>query len=163
MDRAELIRGGDEQHARQIDVDLEIVIPERVILGGIEHLKQRRRRIALKADADFVDLIEHEHRIHSAGLLQSLHDASGYGADVRPSMPSNFSFVADTAERHAYELAIHRAGDRLTERGLAGARRSDEAQDRSADRAALWRLQLLYGEIFDDSLLDLVEIVVILV
>ena len=34
MHRPELIRGRDEQHARQIDVDLEIVVAERWFCAG---------------------------------------------------------------------------------------------------------------------------------
>ncbi len=47
--------------------------------------------------------------------------------------------------------------DRLAERGLADARRSDQAQDR-----ALHLLHaLLHGEIFDDAFLDLLQAEVI--
>ena len=49
VDRAELVRGRDEEHPRQVDRDLEVVIAERVVLRRVEHLEQRRRRIALHA------------------------------------------------------------------------------------------------------------------
>ena len=49
MDRPELVRGRDEQHLREIDRDLEIVIAEGVVLRRIEHLEQRRRGIPLDA------------------------------------------------------------------------------------------------------------------
>ncbi len=48
-------------------------------------------------------------------------------------MATNFRFVAHAAQRHPHELAIRRTGDRLPERGLADARRPDEAQDRRLD------------------------------
>ncbi len=50
-------------------------------------------------------------------------------------------------------------GDRLAQRGLAHARRSDEAQDRPAQ---LLR-PLLHGEILDDPLLDLLQPVMVVV
>ena len=80
-------------------------------------------------------------------------------------MAADFRFVADAAERDADELAVHRARDRLAERGLADARRADEAEDRPLDlrRRALPHLQLLHRQVLDDALLDLVEVVVILV
>ena len=127
--------GRDEQHARQVDVDLEVVIAERVVLRRIEHFEQRRRRIALEAGADLVDLVEHEHRVHRAGLLQRLHDAAGNRADVGAAVAADLGLVAHAAERDAHELAVHRARDRLAERRLADAGRADEAEDRPLDRA----------------------------
>ncbi len=74
-------------------------------------------------------------------------------------MAANLGLVAHAAERHAHELAAGGLGDRLAERRLAHAGRTDEAQD--------GRLQLvdalLHREILDDALLDLLEAVVILV
>ena len=72
-------------------------------------------------------------------------------------MAANFGFVAHAAQRHAHELAVGRAGDRLSQRGLADARRADEAQDRRFQLVDA----LLHGEIFKDAFLDLVEAVVV--
>ena len=56
-------------------------------------------------------------------------------------------------------LRVHRPRDRLAERGLADAGRADEAQDRALHVA----LQLPHGQVLDDAILDLVEVVVVLV
>ena len=48
VDRAELVRGRDEEHARQVERNLEVVIAERVVLRRVEHFEERRRRIALE-------------------------------------------------------------------------------------------------------------------
>ena len=45
-DGVEHVGGGDEQHVRQVEVDLEVVVAERVVLRGVEHLEQRRRGVA---------------------------------------------------------------------------------------------------------------------
>ena len=74
-------------------------------------------------------------------------------------MAADLRFVVHAAEADAHELAAHGARDRLAERGLADAGRTDEAQDR---RLAL-RRELAHGEILDDAALDLVETVMILV
>ena len=74
-------------------------------------------------------------------------------------MAADFRLVVHAAEADADEFAVHGARDRLAERGLADAGRTDEAQDR---RLAL-RRQLAHGEIFDDAPLDLVEVVVVVV
>ena len=165
MNGAELIGRGDEEHAREIDVDLEVVIAERVILRGVEHLEQRRGGIALVADGNLVDLVEHEHRVHRASLLQRLHDASWNRADVGAPVAANLGFVAHAAERDADELPVHGTRDRLSQRRLADAGRSDEAENGSLDRRRRRRgpLQFLDGEIFDDAFFDLAEVVVILV
>src|SRR3989442_4190281 len=141
VNRAELIGGRDEQHARQVDVDLEVMIAKRVVLRWIEHLQQPRGRIALKPGADLVDLVQHEHRIHHPGLLERLHDAAGHRADVRTAMAADFRFVAHAAQGDSYELPVHGPGVRLTEPGLADARWTDETENRAFhghdDRPAL--------------------------
>src|SRR6266849_5195554 len=58
VNRSELIRHRDEEHARQIDVDLEVVVAERMVLRRVEDFEQSRGRIALKAGGDLVDLVE---------------------------------------------------------------------------------------------------------
>ncbi len=59
----ERVRGGDEHHVGQVVLDLDVVIDERVVLLRIEHLEQRRRRIAAEVHAHLVDFVEQEQRI----------------------------------------------------------------------------------------------------
>src|SRR4051812_8010559 len=101
-----------------------------MVLRRIEDLEKRRRRIALEPDAELVDLVQHENRIHRFRLFQRLDDAAGNRSDVGAAMPADFCLVAYAAEREADEFAIHRPRDRLAERSLPDARRSDETQDR---------------------------------
>src|SRR5581483_8201645 len=75
-------------------------------------------------------------------------------------MPADLRLVAHAAERHADELAIQGAGDRLADRRLAGAGRADQRQDRARalvglDAALL--AELAHGEVLDDALLHVVE------
>jgi hypothetical protein len=70
---------------------------------------------------------------------------------------TDFGLVTNAAERHAYELAVRRLGDRLAERGLADARGADQAEDGRLDLVDA----LLHREILDDALLDLVEAVMV--
>ena len=65
-DRVEHVGGREEQHVGQVEVDLEVVIAERVVLRGVEHLEQRRRRVAAPVGAELVDLVEHDDRVHRA-------------------------------------------------------------------------------------------------
>ena len=72
--RIEHVRRRDEQHLRQIERHVEVVIAERVVLLRIEHLEQRRRRIAAEVGAELVDLVEDEHRVLRLGAAQPLDD-----------------------------------------------------------------------------------------
>ena len=79
-------------------------------------------------------------------------------------MAADLRLVADAAERHAHELAVERARDRLADRRLAGAGRADQGQDRAGalvllDPALL--AELAHGEVLDDPVLDVLEPVVV--
>ena len=125
------IRGADEQHLAQIERHAEVVVHERVVLGRIEHLEQRARRVALERDAQLVHLVEQEHRVLGAGLLHPLDDPAGHGADVGAPVAPDVGLVARAAERDADVLPSHRPRDRLGDRGLSHARGAHEQQDRA--------------------------------
>ncbi len=74
-------------------------------------------------------------------------------------MAAQLRLVAHAAQREALELAPERARNRAAQRGLADARRADEAEDRTLRVAA----QLHDGEEFEDALLDFFEAVVVFV
>jgi hypothetical protein len=59
----ERVRRRDEHHLREVVVEIEVVVVERRVLLGIEHLEQRRRRIAAEVGRHLVDLVEQEHRV----------------------------------------------------------------------------------------------------
>ena len=151
--RIENVRRRDEQHLGEVERHVEVMIAERVVLLGIEHLEQRRGRVAAEVGAELVDLVEDEHRVLRLGPAQALDDLSGQRADVGPPVAANLRLVAHAAERHADELAIERTGDRLRERRLADAGRPDEAQDRPFDVG----VQLADGQVLDDAILRLFE------
>ena len=145
--------------SRQVVVELQIMVLEAAVLLGVEHLEQRRRRIAAEILAELVDLVEQEQRIAGPRLLQVRDDLARQRADIGAAVAADLGLVAHAAQRLASELAARRPGDRAAERGLADARRPDQAQDRA--------LQLvgprLDREIFDDPVLDLFEPVMVLV
>ena len=74
-------------------------------------------------------------------------------------MAADLGFVMHAAERDAGEFTSQGTGDAASERGLAYAGRSDEAEDWSLHRG----LQTAYREIVEDAVLDLLQIVVVLV
>ena len=147
----------DEHHVRQVVVDFEIVVVERGVLLGIEHLEQGRRRVSAEIRAQLVDLIEQEQRIRGLRLLHALDDLARQRANVGPAMAADLRLVAHAAQRHANEVATCGLGDRLAERGLADAGRTDEAQDRALHLVDA----LLDREVLEDALLHLLEAVMI--
>ena len=120
--RVQHVGRADEHHVRQVVLDVEVVIEERVVLLRIEHFEQRRRRVAAEVHRHLVDFVEQEHRVLRAGLLHHLDDLAGERADVGAAMAADLGLVAHAAERQADELAVHRARNRLGQRGLADAR-----------------------------------------
>ena len=92
-------------------------------------------------------------------FLQVGDDLARQRADVGPAVAADLGLVAHAAQRLARELAPGRPGDRPAERGLADARRADEAQDRPLELVG----PRLDREIFDDPVLDLLERVMVLV
>ena len=156
----------DEEDLREVELDVEVVVAERVVLGGVEHLEQRRGGISAPVCADLVDLVEHDHRVHRPGVAERSNEPAGEGADVRAAVAADLGLVADPAERHADELAPGRACDGLADRGLARARRADEGEDRARALVGLdapLLAELRDGDVLDDAVLHVLEACVILV
>ena len=150
----------DEHDVRQVVLDVEVVIEERVVLLRIEHFQQRRRRVAAEVHRHLVDFVEQEDRVHRAGLLHHLDDLAGERADVGAAVAADLGLVTHAAERQAHELAVHGARDRLGQRGLADARRAR----RSVRMVAFgFFTSGADGEELEDALLDLLQPVVVLV
>ena len=133
------------------------MVHEGRVLFRVQHLEHRRRRVAPEVLSHLVDLVEQDERVCRLGLLQRLDDLAGHGADIGPPVAADLAFIAHAAQADADELAPRRLGDRPAKRGLADARRADEAQDRAFQLVG----PRLHGEIFDDPLLDLFQTVVV--
>ena len=74
-------------------------------------------------------------------------------------MTANFRLIMHAAQAHAAEFEADGLGDALAQRGLAHARRPDEAQN----GAAAFGIEFAHGEEFQNPALDLLEPVVVLV
>jgi hypothetical protein len=75
-------------------------------------------------------------------------------------VPADLGLVAHAAQRHAHELATERPCDRLADRGLAGAGRPDQRQDRARLRVGLDAAvlaQLAHGQVLGDAVLDVLQ------
>src|SRR5690606_7804115 len=67
-DGVEHVGRGNEHDPAEIERHPEIIVPERVVLLRVEYLQQGRRRGALGAGAELVDLVQHRHAVARARL-----------------------------------------------------------------------------------------------
>jgi hypothetical protein len=136
------------------------VVAEAVVLGRVEHLEQCRARVAAPVGADLVDLVEHDHRVHRPASRSARTRRPGQRADVRAAVAADLGLVAHAAERHAHELAPVAPGDRLADRGLAGAGRADQREDGAGAASSCMprsTRSFLTAEVLDDPVLDVLE------
>jgi hypothetical protein len=71
-DRLGIIRRANEHDGRQIERLVEIMVGKAEVLFRVEHLQQSTGRVAPEVIADFIQLVEHEHRIFTAAFAQLL-------------------------------------------------------------------------------------------
>ena len=133
------------------------MIAEGVVLLRIQYLQQGRGRIATEILAQFVNFIEQEQGVAHTRLGQTLQNFARHRTNVGAAMAADLRLITHATQCHANKFSIRRPRDRLTKRCLSHARRTNEAKN--------WRLNffdtLLHGEVFQDSFLDLVQSVVI--
>ena len=158
--RVEDVGGGDEQHLGQVERHVEVVIAEGVVLLRVEHLEQRRRRVAAEVGAELVDLVEHEDRVLRLGAAQALDDLAGQRADVGAAMAADLGLVAHAAERDAHELAPERPARSSAPSDVLPTPGGPTKHRMGPFSAGL---QLAHGQVFEDAVLDLLEAVVVLV
>ena len=157
--RVEHVGGGDEEHLREVERHVQVVVAEGEILLGIEHFEQRRRRVAAEVAPQLVHFVEHEYRVVGSHPPQALDDLPRQRADIGPAVAADFGFVVHAAHRNARELAAQRARDGLAERGFPHARRSHEAQDGALQH----RPELQHRQVVENPVLHFFQVVVVLV
>ena len=127
-ERLESVRRAEEEHLREVERNLEVVIGERVVLLRVQDLEERRFRRSLETLRELVDLVEQDHRVFDLGLSERVQDASRQCAHVGAPVAANLGFVAHAAKRDTNERAARGLRDRLPEASLSDARRSHEAK-----------------------------------
>ena len=159
-DRLGLVGGCDEDDLAEVELHVQVVVAERRVLRRVEDLEQRAGRVAPPVRADLVDLVEQDHRVHRPRVTEGTDQAARERPDVRAPVAADLGLVAQAAERHADELAAHRLGDRLADRGLAGAGGPDQREDGTASRVGFdvaLLTELLHRDVLDDPVLDVLE------
>src|SRR4051794_24044755 len=100
------------------------MIAESVVLLRVEYLEQYRRRITTIISAEFVDLIQHHHRIIYLGAPDRLNDAPRHSADVRTAVSPQLGLVAYATQAKSFKVTAECPSDRFSKRCLAHARGS---------------------------------------
>ena len=159
IDSSGSVGGGYEQHIRQVIVNVDVIVVEGGILLGIKHFEQSRRGVALVIVAEFVHLVEQEHRIVHPGILHGLNDTAGHSTDICTAMTADLGLVVHAAERHTLILTIHGLGNRSAKRRLAHTRGSHKAYNRSFAASIIVHQ---HGYLFQDAFFYLFEAVMTL-
>ena len=145
---------------REVERQVEVVVAEGRVLLGVEHLEHRARRVAAEVGAHLVDLVDHQHRVARARVAHGADDRARASRRCRcggdRGSPTR---RARRPRRCARRSAPWRAAIERAERGLADARRADEAED----RAARVGLQLAHREELEDAVLHALDVVVVAV
>ena len=90
----------------QVEGHAQVVVAERIVLLGIEHFQQRRRRDRPCTPAPSLSISSSiMTQIARAGLADGLNDVARQRADVGAPMPADFRLVMHAAQAHAHELA----------------------------------------------------------
>ena len=135
------------------------MVAEGHILLRVQHLEQRRRRVAVERVApELVNLVEHDDAVIRARLADGLHDEPREGANVRAPVAAHLRLRVHAAQGDALEVAAERRGDRLAERRLSDPWGALHAEYGSLGVAT----ELADGEELEDALLDLLHPEVIL-
>ena len=91
------VGGAHEHHVREIVIDLQVVIVELLVLLRVQHLEERRGRVAAVIHAHLVDFVEQKQWVAHTGLGHFLQQLTGHRADVGTPMPANLRLIAHAA------------------------------------------------------------------
>ena len=149
--------GRNEHTVGEVNGEFDEVVAEILVLLAVENFEEGGCRVAVNVGAHLVHFVEEHDRVHGAALGQRVDDASGHGSNVGLPVTADVGFVADTAERYADILPLHRTCDRGSKRGLADSGRADKAENLVLQIG----IELLDREVFDDAFLDFFQTVVI--
>ena len=151
------VRRRDEKDAREVEGEIEVVITKGRVLLRVEDLQERGRRIAPEVGPHLIDFIEHDDWIARLRPADALNDATGHGTDIGASMTADLRLIMHPAEGHPHEFSFQGRGNGVSERGLPHSRRANKTEDRALHVA----LELAHRQIFEDALLDLLEVVMV--
>ena len=70
-------------HVGEVYRYIKVVVEEGVVLAGVQHLQEGRRRVAVVRPCEFVDLVDENDGVIGAGDLEALDQLARHGSHVR--------------------------------------------------------------------------------
>src|SRR5579875_3469050 len=83
------VGGTDEEDPREVEGDVQVVVEEGVVLLGVEHLQEGRRRVSAEVHPQLVQLVQHEDGVSRPRPPDGLDDPPGEGPHVGPPVPAD--------------------------------------------------------------------------
>ncbi len=123
------IGGGDEHDLAQVHRNLHEMIPEGAVLFPVQHLQQRRGRVAPVIVAQLIDLVQQQQRVHRLASADGLNDAPGHGAYVGLPVAPDIRLVPNAAQTQPGQLPVQRLGNADGDGGLAHAGRAHQTEN----------------------------------
>jgi hypothetical protein len=97
-DRVGHVGSRNEEDLRKVQLDVEVVVAERVVLRRVEHLEERGRRVSTPVGADLIDLVQHDHGVHRLRVPEGADQSPRERTDVRAAVPADLCLVAHSAQ-----------------------------------------------------------------
>ena len=148
--RIQVVGGGDEEDAAQVEGELDEVIPEGLRLLRLQHVQQRVGGTpVVAAVTQLVELVNDDHRVHHSGLNQGADDQAGLGAGEQGASAPDAQRVAEPAARDGEGGEPQRPRHRLGAAGLANPGWTDQQQRASEAAAARQQRDAVQGPLAD--------------
>ncbi|CAM9713450.1 unnamed protein product, partial [Heterosigma akashiwo] len=95
-DGVHAVGGRDEEDRAQVEGQVDVVVRELVVLLRVQHLEQGRGRVPpTGVPAQLVHLVQQQHGVPGARLLQRGQDAARQRPDVRAPVAADLGLVGD--------------------------------------------------------------------
>ena len=153
------VRCCDEEHVAEVQRNLKVVVGECSVLLAVEYLQHCGSRVSLVVAAHLVDLVQQHYGIHALRLLERCGNTSRHCADVGFSVTAYLRLVVNAAQGNTNVLPAQRFGDGAADGGLTHSWRAVKADYLPLDLGS----QGTHGDYLHDTLLDLLQTVVVLV
>src|ERR1051326_3785918 len=101
------------------------------VLLRIKNFQQSRGGVTAEVAADLVHLVEYKYWIACFHPADPLNDLPPQRADIGGAMSADFSFVVNSAQRHADKFTVQCPRDGFRQRRLPHSRRPCKANDRT--------------------------------
>ena len=135
------------------------MVTKSIVLSWIQHLQQGRSRISLIITAHLVHLIQEENRIAGTGFLKGFQDTTRHSSYIGTTMTANFRLIPHTTQRSSGKFPSQSSGHRASQRGFTYSRWTYQTKN----RCILSLCQLTHSQILQNTLLYLLQTIVILV